>query len=195
MMRVSSNCLHDVEQIKTELATLGQEMRNLRVELQEHRVIAMERISRARAPAQKGKRKTVRFCNNCHKIGHTPSWCREKMRDEEIRKVRYEMSSTRNHVPTQDNGTSALRRSAQYDHNVDLSLDSDDGNNPTNEVQPTKEEAGQAEPNEFTPLEPRFFHRNNGMGFKKAQFNSVEESDDELSDPLPLGYWSPREIF
>ena len=63
MIQVSSNFLHDVEQIKTELATLGQEMRNLRVELQEYRIIAMEMISRARAPTQKGKQKTVRFCN------------------------------------------------------------------------------------------------------------------------------------
>ena len=42
MLQVPSNFLHDVEQIKTELATLGREMRNLRVELQEHRVKAME---------------------------------------------------------------------------------------------------------------------------------------------------------
>ena len=122
MRQVSSNFLHDVEQIKTELATLGQEMRNLRVELQEHRVISMEGTSRARVPTHKGKQKTVQFCNYCHKIGHTPNWCRKKVRDEKIRKVRYEMYSTRNHVPTQDHGTNAPDRSAQCDQNVDLSL-------------------------------------------------------------------------
>ena len=188
MIQVSSNFLHDVEQTKTELATLSQEVRNLRMEHQEHRVIAMEGISRARAPAQKVNQKTVRLCNYCHKIGHTPNWCRKKMRDQEIRKVRYEMSSTRNHVPTQHHDTDALGRSAQYDQNLDLSLDSDDGNNPTDEVQPTEEEAGQDEPNEFTPPEPRFFHGNNGMRFRMAQFSSAEESDDELSGPLPFGY-------
>ena len=188
MIQVSSKFLQDVEQIKTQLATLGQEMRNLRVELQEHRVIAMEGISRARAITRKGKHKTVPFCNYCHKIGHPPNWCRKEMRDEQIRKVRYEMSSTRNHVPTQDHGPNALDRSAQYDQNVDLSLDSDDGKNPTNEVQSTKEEARQDEPNEFTPPEPGFFHRNNGLSFRMAHINSAKESDDELSDPLPLGY-------
>ena len=157
MIQVFSKFLHDVEQIKTELATKGQEMRNLRIELQEHRVIALEGISRARTPTKKGKHKTVRFWNYCHKIGNTRNCCRKKMPDEEIRKARYEISSTRNHVPTQDHGTNALDRSAQYDHNMDLSLDSDDGNTPTKEVQPTKEEAGQDEPNKFTPSNQDFF--------------------------------------
>ena len=73
MLQVSSNFLHDVKQIKTELATLSQEMRNLRVEFQEHRLNAMEGNSRSWAPTQKGKQKTVRFCNYCHKNGHTPN--------------------------------------------------------------------------------------------------------------------------
>ena len=87
MLQVSSNFLHDLEQMKTELARLGQEMRNLRVEFQEQRVIAMEGNSRERALNQKEKQKTVRFCNYCHKNGHTPKWCRKKMRDEEIQNV------------------------------------------------------------------------------------------------------------
>ena len=73
MLQISSNFRHDVEQIETELATLVQEMRNVRIELQEHRVSAMERNCRARAPTQKGKQRTVRFCNYCHKNGHTPN--------------------------------------------------------------------------------------------------------------------------
>ena len=72
MLQVSSNFLHDVEQIKSELATLGREMRNLRVELQVHRVNAMEGNSRSWAPTQKRKQTTVQFCNYCHKNGHTP---------------------------------------------------------------------------------------------------------------------------
>ena len=82
MLQVSSNFLHDVEQIKAELTTLSQEMRNLRVEFQEHRLNAMEGNSRPWAPTQKRKQKTVRFCKYCHKNGHTPNWCRKKMRDE-----------------------------------------------------------------------------------------------------------------
>ena len=118
MIQVSSNFLH-VDQIKFELATIRQEMRNLRTELQEHRVNCMEGNSRPWAPTQKGKQKTVRFCNYCHKNGHTPNWYRKKMRDEEIRKIQNEMSSKRNHVPNQNHDTNAVDRSAQYDQNVD----------------------------------------------------------------------------
>ena len=111
------------------------------------------------------------------------------MRDEEIGKIQYEKSSKNNHVPNQNHGTNAVDRSAQYDQNVDRCLNSDDGNNPTNELPLTTEhEAWQDEPNKFTRLEPRFFHRNNSMSFNAAQFTSPGEPDDELSDPLPLDY-------
>ena len=40
------------------------------------------------------------------------------------------MNSTRNHIPTQNHGTNAVDRSAQYDQNVNRYLDSDDGVNP-----------------------------------------------------------------
>ena len=188
-LQVSLNYLHDLKQVKIELATLGQEMRNLRVELQEHRLNAMEEKSRPWAPTQKGKQKTVRFCNYCHKNGHTPKWCRKKMRDEEIRKIQYEMTSKNNHVPNQNHGTNAVGRSAQYDQNVEQCLNSDDGHNPTNELPlTTEEENGQDEFNEITPPERRSFSRNSGMRFNAAQFTSARESDDELSNPLPLGY-------
>ena len=86
MLQLSSNFLHDVEQIKIELATLGQEMRNLRVELQEYRLIAMEEKSRPWAPTKKEKQKTVRFCDYCHKNGHTPKWCRKKCETKKYEK-------------------------------------------------------------------------------------------------------------
>ena len=97
MLQISSNFLHDVEQIKTELATLGQEMKKLRVKLQKHRVNATKGNSRPWAPAQKGKQR--RFCNYCHKNGHTPNWCRKKMRDEEIRRVQQDISLKKNTAP------------------------------------------------------------------------------------------------
>ena len=188
MLQVSSNFLHDVEQIKTELAKLSQEMRNLRVEFQEHRLNAMKGIYRPWAPKQKEKQKPVRFCNYCHRNGRASKWCRKKIRDGEIRKIQYELSSKRSHAPNQNHGTNAVDRSGQYDQNVDRSSDSLDGNNPTNKLQPTKEETGQDESNEITPPERRSFSRNSGMNFNVAQVTSAEESDYELSDPLPLGY-------
>ena len=188
MLQVCSNFLHDVGQIKIELRSMRQELRNLRVELQEHRPNAMKGNYRPWVPNQKEKQKPARFCTYCHKDGHTPKWCRKKIRDEEIRKIQNEMSSKSNHVPNQNHGTNAIDRSAQYDQNVDQSPDSDDSSNPTNEHQLTEEETAQDESIEFTPPGRRSCSRNSGMNFNLAQTSSAGESEDELSDPLPLGY-------
>ena len=188
MLQICSNFLHDVEQIRIELLSMRRKLRNLRVEFQEHPPNAMKGNYRPWDPNQKEKQKSARFCTYCHKNGHTPKWCRKKIRDEEIRKIHNEMSSKRNHVPNQNHGTNAVDHSAQYDQNVDQPPDSDDRNNPTNEHQPTKEEAGQNESNEITPPERKSFSRNSGMNFNVTQVKSAGESDDELSDPLPLGY-------
>ena len=51
--QVSSKFLNDEEQTKAQMATLGQEMKNLRSELQEHRISAVEGSSRTVDPNQK----------------------------------------------------------------------------------------------------------------------------------------------
>ena len=53
--QVSSNFLNDEEQTEAQMATLGQEMKNLRSELQEHRVNAVGGSSRRVDPNQKGR--------------------------------------------------------------------------------------------------------------------------------------------
>ena len=82
--QVSSSYLNDEEQTKAQMGTLGQEMRNLRSELQEHRVKAVEGTTRAVDQNQKGRQNATRFCNYCRTNGHTPSWCR-KIRNEEMK--------------------------------------------------------------------------------------------------------------
>ena len=84
--QVSSNFLNDEEHTKVQLASLGQEMKNLRSELQENRVNALEN-PRQPDPNQKCRQNARRFCNYCGTNGPTPSWCRKKIRDEEIKKV------------------------------------------------------------------------------------------------------------
>ena len=71
--QISSNLLNDEEQTKAQMATLGPEMKNLRSELPEHRVNAVEGISGTVDPNQKGRRNATRFCNYCRTNGHTPS--------------------------------------------------------------------------------------------------------------------------
>ena len=103
--QVSSNFLNDEEQTKTELASLGQEMKNLRTELQEHRVNFVDGTSKPVDPNQKGRQKATRFCNYCRTNGHTPSWCRKKIRDEELKKIENERTAEKRVIFTQDYNT------------------------------------------------------------------------------------------
>ena len=100
--QVSSNFLNDEEQTKVQMATLGQEMKNLRSELQEHRVIAVEGNSRTVDPNQKGKQNATRFCNYCRTNGPTPSWCRKKIRDKELKRIENERTAEKKVTFTQD---------------------------------------------------------------------------------------------
>ena len=101
-MQVSSNFLIDEEQTKAQMATLGQEMKNLRSELQEHRVNAVEGNPRTVDPNQKGRQNATRLCNYCRTNGHTPSWCRKKIRDEELKKIKNERTAEKKVNFTQD---------------------------------------------------------------------------------------------
>ena len=85
--------LNDEEQTKVQMATMGQEMKNLRSELQEHRVNAVEGNSRTLHPNQKGRQNATRFCNYCRTNGHTPSWRRKKIRDEELKRIENERTA------------------------------------------------------------------------------------------------------
>ena len=98
------------------------------------------------------------------------------------------MSFNKNIAPIRENGTSDCNCRSQHDQNAARCPVSDDVNIPTNKLLSTEDKTCQDESNDVTPLEPKFISTNNGMSFRMAQFNSAEESDDELSDPLPLGY-------
>ena len=185
--QVFSNFFNDEEQTKVQLASLGQKMKNLRSEIQEHRVNALEN-PRQPDPNQKGRQSATRFCNYCRTNGHTQNWCRRRMRDEEIRRVQHDMSLKRNVAPVWDCGTSNFNRESQYGQDEDRPPDWTDGNNPINGLLTTEGEAWQGGSNELILNEPRFISRTDGLSFNMAQFTSTGESDDEMSDPLPLGY-------
>ena len=110
------------------------------------------------------------------------------MQDEEIRQVQYDLSLKRNVAPIWDCRNSDFSRDSQHDQNRDRLPDSIDGSNPTNELLTTEGEAWQDGSNEFIPNEPRFISRTDGLSLNMAHFTSTGESDDEMSDPLPLGY-------
>ena len=99
--QVSSNFSNEEEQTKAQMATLGQEMKNLRSELQEHRVNAVEGNPRTVEPNQKGRQNATRLCKYCLTNGHTPSSCRKNIR-EEIKRVENERTAERKVTFTQD---------------------------------------------------------------------------------------------
>ena len=110
ILEVSSTFLSHEAQTKAELATLEQEMKNLRSELKECHINAVAITSRTYHPDQQGRQKLARFCNYCHENGHTLNWCRKKMRDEEVRKIRNDMSSKRIISPMKNSSTEQFNR-------------------------------------------------------------------------------------
>ena len=77
-------------------------MKNLRTELQEHRVHTVEGTSTPVDPNHKGRQNATRFCNYCRTNGHTPSWCRKKIQDEELKKIENERTAEKRVTFTQD---------------------------------------------------------------------------------------------
>ena len=72
---------------------MGQVKKNLQLELQEHRINAVEGTPRTVDPNQKGRQIATRFCNCCGTNGQTPSWCRRKLGDEELRRIAKERTA------------------------------------------------------------------------------------------------------
>ena len=84
------------------MASLGQELKNLRTEFQEHRISALEGNQRPVDPNQKGRQNATRFCGYCRTNGNTPNYCGKKMRDEEIKKLQNEATAEKKITFTQD---------------------------------------------------------------------------------------------
>ena len=100
--QVSSNLLNDEVQTKAQMATLGQEMKKLRSELQEHPVNAVDGNPRTIDPNEKGRQNATRFSIYCRSNGHTLSWCRKKIRDEEMKRIENERTAAKKVTFTQD---------------------------------------------------------------------------------------------
>ena len=91
--QVSTSFLNNEEQNKAQIASLGQELKNLRTELKEHRINALEGDQRPVDPNQKGRQNATRFCGYCRTNGHTPNYCRKKIRDEEVKMLQNEATA------------------------------------------------------------------------------------------------------
>ena len=70
--------------------------------MKEHRVNPLEGNQRPVDPNQKGRQNATRFCGYCRTNGHTPNYCRKKMRDEEIKNLQNEATAEKKVTFTQD---------------------------------------------------------------------------------------------
>ena len=91
--QVSTSFLNDEEQNKAQTASLGQEIKNLRTDLKEHKINALEGNQKLGDPNQKWRQNATKFCGFCRTNGHTPNFCRRKMRVEEIKKLQNEATA------------------------------------------------------------------------------------------------------
>ena len=139
ILEVSSTFVFHEEQTKAELATLAQEIKNLRSELKEYHVNAVVVTPQTFHPNQPEGQKPAQFCKCCHKNGHTLNWCRKKTRDEEVRKVRFQMSPRRKTIPIPNYSVRISNRRPQNDQNMSHFLALDYKNSPINECLPDEE--------------------------------------------------------
>ena len=100
--QVSATWLNDDEQNKKQIETMNRQLKDLTMAVKENSVNALAIASKPVDVNQKGRQNATRFCGYCRSNGHTPNWCRKKMRDEEIKKVQNEMTAEKKVTFTQD---------------------------------------------------------------------------------------------
>ena len=100
--QVFTSFLNDEEQNKAQMASLGQELKNLRTELKKHKINALEGNQRPVDPNQKGRQNFTRFCGYCRTNEPTPNYFRKKIRDGEVKKWQNEATAEKKVTFTQD---------------------------------------------------------------------------------------------
>ena len=100
--QVSTSFLNDEKQNKAQRASFGQELQNLRIELKEHRINALEGNQKPIDPNQKRTQNFTSVCGYCRTNGHNPNFCREKIRDEDLKKLQNEATAEKKVTFTQD---------------------------------------------------------------------------------------------
>ena len=110
--QVSTSFLKDEEQNQAQMASLGQELKNLPTELKEHRINALEGNQRPVDPNQKGRQNATRFCGDCRTNRHTPNHAERRyemkksrscrMKPQQRKRLRSPKITTRNEDPPKD---------------------------------------------------------------------------------------------
>ena len=165
------------------MASLGQDLRNLRTELKEHRINALEGNQRPVNPNQKGRENATRFCGYCRTNGHTPNYCRKKMRDEEIKKLQYEATAEKKVTFTQGYNK---RRGLSHGSGNWTKRNDDNGSmmsTPQSFTRGNPRPSNQNSSNfrQSRPFEQRDYPNNNNNWFNEYRANSPYHSDQDQS--------------
>ena len=155
-------------------------MKNFCSEFQEQRVNALENPRQPDAN-QNSRQNATLFCNYCRTNGHTPMWCRKKIRDEEIKKVQDGMMAEKRVTFTND-----YNKRQRPSHGSGQFTYSNTGNRHqagrdiTDTQQPTYDAATQFHPRSNWGNPPRNNTFNSGRGplFNRYQNQFVRRNDD-----------------
>ena len=83
-----------------------QEMRDdikgIKLQIKENNTNTINAVEKTADPNATGRRMATRFCSYCRTNGHTPNWCRKKMRDEEVKRVQNDRQAERKVTFTHD---------------------------------------------------------------------------------------------
>ena len=153
-------------------------MKNLRSELQEHRVSALEN-PRQPDPKQKGRQNATRSCNFRRSNVHIPSWCRKKIRDEEVKRIQDGMMAEKRVTFTNDYNKrrGPSHGSGQFTYN-NTGNRNQAGRADTQQL--TYDGATQFHPRNNWGNPPRYNTLNSGRGrpFNRYQNQFVSRNDD-----------------
>ena len=181
--QVSTNFLNDEENNKAQMASLAQELKNLRTELKKPRIKALEGNQRSIDPNQNGKQNATRFCGYCRTNGHTPKYCRKKIRDEEIlrlqndataeKKVTFNQNYNKRRGPFHGSGN-WTRRNNDNGAMISTPRSFSRGN-----VRPSNQNSDNFKQNR--PIERRDCPNNNNFRYNDYRANSPYQSDQDQS--------------
>ena len=100
--QVSISFLNGKEQNKIQMASSGQDLKNLRAGMTERRVNALEGNQKPIDPNQKRRQNATRSCGYCRTNAHTTSYCRKKIRDEVVKRLQNEATAEKKVAFTND---------------------------------------------------------------------------------------------
>ena len=171
--QVSNSFLNDEEQNKAQMASLRQEVKNLRTELKEHRINASEGNHESLDPNQKGRQNATRFCGYCKTNGHAPNYCRKKTRDEEVKKLQSEATVEKKVTFTHD---SSQRRGPSHGYGNWTSRSDDNG-----AMMSTRQTATRGN---FRPGNQRYNNSSRNWPFEGRNYSNY--NNDRYNDPKAI---------